>query len=158
MHAPAPRGFTLIELVVSLALVALFATIALPLAELTVKRGKETELRLALRQIREALDAYKQAVDEGRILTSPGDTGYPKQLILLVEETKDARTQGGTPLRFLRRIPRDPFADPKLRPEETWGLRSYRSPYDRPQAGEDVYDVYSQSPDSGINGIPYREW
>ena len=158
MNAPAARGFTLIELVVSLALVALFATIALPLAELTVKRGKETELRLALRQIREALDAYKQAVDEGRILISPGDTGYPKQLILLVEETKDARTQGGTPLRFLRRIPRDPFADPKLRPEETWGLRSYRSPYDRPQAGEDVYDVYSQSPDSGINGIPYREW
>lgn len=158
MPPPVPRGFTLIELVVSLALVALFATIALPLAELTVKRGKETELRLALRQIREALDAYKQAVDEGRILISPGDTGYPKQLILLVEETKDARTQGGTPLRFLRRIPRDPFADPKLRPEETWGLRSYRSPYDRPQAGEDVYDVYSQSPDSGINGIPYREW
>ncbi|HJW01678.1 MAG TPA: type II secretion system protein [Azospira sp.] len=158
MNTPAHRGFTLIELVVSLALVALFATIALPLAELTVKRGKETELRLALRQIREALDAYKQAVDEGRILISPGDTGYPKQLILLVEETKDARTQGGTPLRFLRRIPRDPFADPKLRPEETWGLRSYRSPYDRPQAGEDVYDVYSQSPDSGINGIPYREW
>lgn len=158
MRAAAPGGFTLIELIVSLALVALFATIALPLEELTVKRGKEAELRMALRQIRGALDAYKQAVDDGRIASSPGDSGYPKQLILLVEGIKDAKTQGGLPLHFLRRIPRDPFADPTLRPEDTWGKRSYRSSYDRPEPGEDVYDVYSLNPDSGINGVPYREW
>lgn len=158
MNRTAATGFTLIELVVTLALVALFATIALPLAELTVKRGREAELRLALRQIRDALDAYKQASDEGRIASSPGDSGYPQRLLLLVEDVRDAKNPSGAPMRFLRRIPRDPFADPRLRPEESWGLRSYLSAYDRPQPGADVYDVYSLSPASGINGIPYRQW
>jgi general secretion pathway protein G len=151
-------GFTLIELVVTLALLALIATLALPLAELTVKRGQEAELRLALRQIRDALDAYKQAVDDGRIVSSPGDSGYPKRLNLLVEGVRNSKDPEGLPIHFLRRIPRDPFADPKLRPEEGWGLRSYLSAYNRPRAGIDVYDVYSRSPDTGINGIPYHQW
>lgn len=152
------RGFTLIELMVSLALIALFSTLALPFHEITVKRSREVELRTALRQIRDALDAYKQAGDEGRIVVQPGDSGYPKNLQLLVAGARDLRSPTGAPIHFLRRIPRDPFAPPTLRAEETWGLRSYLSPYDQPRKGDDVYDVHSLSPDTGLNGIPYRQW
>ena len=152
------RGFTLIELMVTLALIALFSTLALPLQELAVKRGQEVELRSALRQIREALDAYKQAGDDGRIVVQSGDSGYPKSLTLLVTGVKDAKSPTEAPIHFLRRIPRDPFADPKLKPEDSWGQRSYLSEYDRPQRGNDVYDVYSLSPDTGINGVPYGQW
>lgn len=152
------RGFTLIELVVAIALIALFSTLALPLQELSAKRSQEAELRAALRQIRDGLDAYKQAVDDGRIETAVGRSGYPKELMVLVEGVKDIKSPTGAPIHFLRRIPRDPFADSELRPEETWGLRSYLSPYDDPRPGDDVFDVHSLSPDVGINGIPYREW
>jgi general secretion pathway protein G len=132
--------------------------LALPLQELTVKRSREAELRADLREIRNALDAYKQAVDDGRIATAIGATGYPKNLTVLVVGVRDAKSPIGANLHFLRRIPRDPFADPKTKPEESWGLRSYASPWDDPRPGDDVYDVYSLSPDSGINGVPYREW
>lgn len=152
------RGFTLIELLATLALIALVATVALPLAELTIQRGKEAELRTALRQIRTALDAYKQASDEGRILQKSGESGYPKSLDVLVDGIEDAKSPTRTPLRFLRRLPRDPFANPDLRPQDTWGLRSYRSPPGDPKPGEDVYDIFSRTSGSGINGIPYREW
>ncbi len=152
------RGFTLLELMVSLALVALLASLAMPLQELTAKRSQETELRAALRQIREGLDAYKQATVTGQIIVQPGDSGYPKTLALLVSEIKDARSPTAAPLRFLRRIPRDPLADPGLQPEESWGQRSYLSTYDQPSPGDDVYDVYSLNLGTGINGIPYRQW
>lgn len=152
------RGFTLIELLVTLALISLFATLALPLAELTVKRGQENDLRAALRQIREALDAYKQAADDGRVTISPGDSGYPKSLLVLVEGVVDNKSPERNRIHFLRRIPRDPFAAPTTKPEDGWGKRSYKSPYDRPRPGDDVYDVHSLSTESGINGIPYAEW
>lgn len=152
------RGFSLIELMVSLALIALFATLALPLHELSVRRTQESELRDALRQMRTALDAYRQAGDEGRIPVQAGASGYPRTLDLLVSGVKDARDPSGAPIRFLRRIPRDPFAAPDVKPANSWGLRSYRSPPDRPAPGDDVYDVYSLSPATGINGIPYRQW
>ncbi|MDD5250651.1 MAG: type II secretion system protein [Rhodocyclaceae bacterium] len=152
------HGFTLIELMVSLALIALFSTLALPLQELAAKRSQEADLHAALREIRTALDAYKQAVDDGRIVVAAGASGYPQNLMLLVTGVKDAKSPTGAPLHFLRRIPRDPFADPKLKPEDSWGLRSYLSPYDEPQPGDDVYDVYSRSPGIGINGVPYKEW
>lgn len=158
MKSARPHGFTLIELMVSVALIALFATLALPLYEVTVKRSREAELKTALRQIREALDAYKQAGDEGRIVVQPGASGYPKSLMLLVTGVRDQRSPTGAPIHFLRRIPRDPFASPELRPEETWGLRAYLSAYDQPRRGDDVYDVYSLSPDTGLNGIAYRQW
>jgi general secretion pathway protein G len=151
-------GFTLIELLVTLALISLFATLALPLAELTVKRTQEAELRASLRQIREAIDAYKQAADEGRIAVRPGDSGYPGSLNMLVEGVTDLRSPVQQRLYFLRRIPRDPLADHVVKAESSWGKRSYKSPYDRPRPGDDVFDVFSLSTEVGINGIPYNEW
>ena len=131
------RGFTLIELLVTLALIALVATAALPVAELAVQRGREAELRSALRSIRGALDAYKQAVDEGRVQQRAGDSGYPRTLELLVDGVEDARSPVRAPIRF---------------------QRSYKSSSESPRPGEDVYDVFSRSGDVGINGVPYREW
>lgn len=158
METVSARGFSLIELMVSLALIALFATLAQPLYELTVRRSQESELRDALRKIRDALDAYRQAGEEGRIPIQLGESGYPKSLDLLVKDIPDARSPEAAPMHFLRRIPRDPFADPAVKAEASWGLRSYASPYDQPRPGNDVYDVYSLSPGTGINGIPYRQW
>lgn len=152
------KGFTLIELLVTLALISLFATLALPLGELTVKRGQEAELRAALRQIREALDRYKQMADDGRIALRPGDSGYPPTLNTLVEGVVDIKSPDRQKIYFLRRIPRDPLAEPSLKAEGSWGKRSYKSPYDRPRPGDDVYDVYSLSTGVGINGVPYSEW
>ncbi len=151
-------GFTLIELLVTLALISLFATLALPLAELTVKRSQEVELRDALRQIRDALDRYKQMADDGRITLRPGDSGYPPTLNTLVEGVVDSKSPERQKIYFLRRIPRDPMAEPSLKAEGSWGKRSYKSPYDRPRAGDDVYDVFSLSTGVGINGVPYSEW
>lgn len=154
------QGFTLIELLVSLALIGLFASLAQPLMEMTVKRNREAELRSALQQIRGGLDAYKQAVDDGRVVTKPGDSGYPKNLEVLVTGVPDSKSPEKSQIYFLRRIPRDPFAEggAEVKAENTWGKRSYKSPPDRPRPGDDVYDVYSLSTETGINGIPYAEW
>jgi len=153
------RGFTLIELVITVAIVALLASVALPVTELAVQRTKEQDLRRTLRQIREAIDAYKQASDEGRIRKSVGDSGYPKKLEELVEGVDDQKNPKKEKIYFLRRIPRDPFStDPTLSASATWGKRSYASPPDDPSEGDDVFDVYSLAPGKGINGQPYREW
>ncbi|MGH8707946.1 MAG: type II secretion system protein [Burkholderiales bacterium] len=157
----APRGFTLIELLVTLAIVALLASLALPLTELSVQRAKEQELRRALRELRGAIDAYKDAADAKpkRIEHSADKSGYPPTLEVLVEGVRDIQDPKGAKIYFLRRIPRDPFArEPEAAPEETWGLRSYDSPPDEPQKGDDVFDVYSLSERVGLNGVPYREW
>lgn len=154
-----PRGFTLIELVVTVAIVALLSMLALPLAELAVKRSKEQDLQLALRQIRGALDAYKQAMVEGHLLAKVDGSGYPATLNELVEGVNDAQSPVPRKIFFLRRLPRDPFAaDPQLSPAETWGTRSYQSNPNDPQPGDDVYDVFSRAGGVGINGIPYKEW
>ena len=153
------RGFTLIELVITVAIVALLASVALPVTELAVQRTKEQDLRRTLRQIREAIDAYKQASDEGRIRKSVGDSGYPKKLEELVEGVDDQKNPKKEKIYFLRRLPRDPFSvDPTLSASATWGKRSYASPPDDPSEGDDVFDVYSLAPGKGINGQPYREW
>jgi len=153
------RGFTLIELVITIAIVALLASIALPVSDLAVQRTKEQELRRTLRQIRDAIDAYKQASDEGRIKKSVGDSGYPKKLEELADGVEDQKSPKKDKIYFLRRVPRDPLAgDPTLSASSTWGKRSYASPPDDPREGDDVFDVFSLAPGKGINGLPYREW
>jgi general secretion pathway protein G len=154
------NGFTFIELVMTLAIIGLLASVTLPMAELAVKRSKEQELRMALREIRTALDAYKQAVDDGRIAKVEGRSGYPPNLKVLVEGVSDIKdATSHNKMYFLRRIPRDPMAGEALRrDEETWGLRSHQSSADEPREGDDVFDVYSLSGEAGLNGIPYRKW
>jgi general secretion pathway protein G len=152
-------GFTLIEMVITVAIVAVLASIALPLNELVAQRAKEQDLRRALREIREAIDAYKQASDEGRIPKRAGESGYPKRLEDLVAGVEDQKSAKKEKMYFLRRVPRDPFAaDAQLASVDTWAKRSYASPPDEPQEGEDVFDVFSRSEAIGINGRPYREW
>jgi general secretion pathway protein G len=153
------RGFTLIELVVTVAIVAVLASIALPFNELVVQRSKEQDLRRALREMRDAIDAHKQAADEGRLQKRAGESGYPKKLDDLVAGVEDQKNPKKERIYFLRRLPRDPFAvDPALAPAETWGKRSYASPPDDPREGDDVFDVFSLSTATGINGRPYKEW
>lgn len=152
-------GFTLIELLVTVVIVGLLASVAAPMAELAVQRSKERDLREALREIRSGLDAYKQASDEGRLGMDRLGSGYPANLRLLVDGVADIRSPiKDRRIYFLRRIPRDPFGDPAIPAEDTWGKRSYSSPPDSPTEGADVFDVYSLSLESGLNGVPYRQW
>ena len=153
------QGFTLIELVITVAIVAVLASVALPLNELAVQRAKEQDLRRALRDIRDAIDAHKQAFDDGRIPKKIGESGYPKRLEDLVEGVEDQKSPKKERIYFLRRIPRDPLADdPTKSAAESWGRRSYASPPDDPRDGDDVFDVFSRSAGTGINGRPYKEW
>ena len=153
------KGFTLIELIITVAIVAVLASVALPLNELVAQRAKEQDLRRSLRDLRDAIDAHKQASDEGRIVKRAGDSGYPRRLEDLVAGIEDQRSPKKERIYFLRRMPRDPFAaDPGQGPAESWGKRSYASPPEDPREGEDVFDVFSQSGATGINGRPYREW
>ena len=152
-------GFSFIELLVTLAVISVLASIVYPMAELRQQRQREQELRVALREIRSALDAYKQAGDEGRIQRGAADSGYPKTLQELVEGVQDAKDPGRRKLYFLRRVPRDPmFPDSGAPAHLTWLQRSYASPPDRPSEGTDVLDVFSKSDGIGLNGIPYKEW
>jgi general secretion pathway protein G len=153
------RGFTLIEVLITAAIVAVLASVALPLSELAAQRGRESELRRSLRDIRDALDAYKRASDEGRIQRPADRSGYPPTLQALVEGVADAKSPGGGKLYFLRRVPRDPFhSDASAPPEQSWGLRRYESPAGDPRPGKDVFDVRSLSERKGMNGIHYAEW
>lgn len=152
-------GFTYVELMVSLAILAVLAAVSLPLAQLHQQRQKEHELRMALALIRLALDEYKAASDQGRIARKPGASGYPDGLDALVQGADDQRSPDRRKLYFLRRIPRDPFhPDLSVPASETWRLRSYASPPDRPSPGDDVFDVFSSSDRIGLNGVPYRDW
>jgi general secretion pathway protein G len=145
-------GFTLIELLITVTIVALLASVALPLAEVSVQRGKEADLRRSLREIREAIDAYKRAADEG-VIERPADrSGYPPTLAALVDGVPDKRKPDAPKLYFLRRLPLDPLTG------KEWGLRSYESSASDPSPGKDVFDVFTVAQGLGLNGIAYREW
>jgi general secretion pathway protein G len=152
------KGFTLIELVVSLVILALIATMALPMGEVVVQRNKEQDLHKALRQIRDSIDAYKLAYDEGHILKKVEATGYPPSLAVLQDGVEDAKNPEKKMIYFIRRVPRDPFAATDIPAVDTWQLRSYDSSADNPHSGDDVFDVYSQAQGNGLNGIPYKDW
>lgn len=153
-------GFTLVELLISLAILALLATLAAPTMELVVKRQKEQELRSSLRDIRLAIDAYKKAVDENKIMRMADETGYPpnlQSLYLGVIDATDPKKK--KKIFFMRRLPRDPFfPETSVPPESSWGKRSFESDYNQPHEGKDVYDIYSISPDTALNGTSYRDW
>lgn len=152
-------GFTLIELVITVAIVGILAAMAMPLKEMVVKRGNERDLRNALREIRGALDAYKRAVDEGKVKHGMGDSGFPRTIDELATGVEDISSPERQKLYFLRRVPRDPMhPDPTLPAAQTWGKRSYASGPDEPREGRDVFDVYSLSANRGLNGVPYRDW
>lgn len=159
---PAPQqhwGFSLVELLVVVAIISVLAMIGLPLAELAHKRTQEEELRQSLREIRSALDAYKKAVDMGHIPRSIDASGYPPTLDALVDGVTDVQSPRNEKLFFLRRLPRDPFAQTEItNAADTWGLRSYESKADDPKPGKDVFDVYSKSAETGMNGVPYSKW
>jgi general secretion pathway protein G len=146
------KGFTFIELLITVAILALLASAALPLAELTVQRNREEELRRSLREIRDAIDTYKRASDEGVIERPADKSGYPPTLAALATGAVDKRQPKEARIYFLRRVPLDPMSG------EPWGLRSHASPPDAPREGDDVFDVYSRSDGVGLNGVPYREW
>jgi general secretion pathway protein G len=145
------RGFTLAELVMVVALIAVLAAMALPVAKFTVKRQKEAELRLALRQIRTAIDEYKRMSDQGLIPIKIGGEGYPEELVELVEGVEIVGQE--TKMRFLRRIPIDPMT------RDEWVLRSYQDDADATSwGGENVYDVRTSSEGTAIDGTKYADW
>jgi general secretion pathway protein G len=152
------HGFTLIEMMITVAIVAILASAILPLSQIAVQRGKESELRIALREIRTALDAHKQAADEGRVEKAADASGYPPDLAALVDGVRDIKQPDGRMIYFLRRLPKDPFAPDFLGTEESWNERCYESPPDAPYDGDDVFDVASKSEVTGLNGIAYSEW
>ncbi len=151
-------GLSLIELVIAMAIMAILASVVIPMAEVTVTRSKELELRRNLRLIRTAIDEYKadydKAKEEKKIITAVNETGYPKELEDLIEGDE----WGGLydfPRKYLRRIPTDPFD----LYDDGWGLRSYADDPDTTVwGGNDIYDVYSQSDEIALDGTYYRDW
>lgn len=157
------KGFTLTEMLVTLTILAILASAVMPLAKTAVKREKEIELRRNLRQIREAIDAYKRLADEKKIEFDEDSYGYPPDLETLVkgveveievEEEGEDRSSSKKLVKFLRRIPKDPMTN-----SYDWGLRSYQDEYDSDVwGGENVYDIYTKSLGTGLDGTKYKEW
>jgi general secretion pathway protein G len=145
------RGFSLAELVMVVALIAVLSTMVLPVAKFTVKRRKEAELSLALRQIRTAVDEYKRLSDQGLIPVKIGGEGYPETLEELVEGVEIVGQESKR--KFLRRIPVDPMT------HEDWELRSYQDDADATSwGGENVYDVRTSSEGVALDGTKYADW
>jgi general secretion pathway protein G len=152
-------GFTIIELVAVLTIVAVLASVGLPMAELSWRRQQEETLRAGLRQIRAALDQYKRESDAGRIRREATESGYPPNLQVLVDGVADQTDPSGKRrLYFLRHLPRDPFANASLPAEATWAPRSYESPPDAPRPGKDVFDVHARTTGTALDGTRYANW
>jgi general secretion pathway protein G len=152
-------GFTLLEIIIVITILSVLTAAAIPLVRNTVKRERETELRIALRQLRQALDAYKRLADlqpNSIPIEWKTQSGYPKELELLVEGFIPANTVGtsGNKIKFLRRLPIDPMTG-----TAEWGMRSYKDDPDSTSwGGEDIFDVYSTSDATALNGTKYRDW
>jgi general secretion pathway protein G len=151
------KGFTFIELLVVTTILLILASAVMPLAKVTVQREREVELRRALREMRTAIDKYKDAVDNGLISSLDvrlGSEGYPPDLETLVDGVTVANDASGRKLKFLRRIPMDPMTH-----STEWGMRAYG---DKPDStswgGGNVYDVYSKSEATSLDGTKYRDW
>jgi general secretion pathway protein G len=151
------RGYSFVELLVVTAILFILASAVMPLAQVTAQRQREVELRAALRQMRTAIDRFKDAVDQQRIASTevePGSEGYPPDLETLVEGVPIQNDQSGTKLKFLRRVPIDPMTN-----STEWGMRSYA---DRPDStswgGRSVFDVYTKSGGTALDGTKYRDW
>ncbi|MBP1634288.1 MAG: hypothetical protein H6Q10_862 [Acidobacteria bacterium] len=150
-------GFTFIELLVVSAILIVLSSAVLPLARVTIQREREVELRRALRDLRTAIDHYKDAVDQGMIGSvdvKAGSEGYPPTLEILVEGVSVANDASGRKLRFLRRIPIDPMTK-----DTDWGKRSYQdSPDSTTWGGQNVFDVYTKSGGTALDGTKYSDW
>lgn len=160
-RAPAPirlAGFSLIEMLSVLVILAVLAAAAVPMARMVAKRNKEQDLRYSLRQVREAIDAYKRAADEGRVARKVGESGYPPKLADLVNGVEDLRDPNKAKIYFLRRIPMDPMTPADPLTGDNWAKRSYLSAPDDPREGDDVYDIHSRSEEVGLNQLAYRKW
>ena len=158
---PPRKGFTLVEMVVTLTILSILAWSALPLTKIAIQREKEVELRRSLRLIREAIDAYKKLSDEKKIEVKEDTEGYPPTLEVLVkgvevqgQDQPGSKSKGKKIVKFLRRIPTDPMTG-----TTEWGLRSYQDAPDSDKWGEEnVYDVYSKSQGKALDGTLYRDW
>jgi general secretion pathway protein G len=157
LPARSAAGYTFVELLVVVTLLLILASAAMPLARVSVRRQKEAELRISLREVRTAIDRYKDAVDRGIIggtYVRTGSEGYPPDLKTLVEGVPMANDASGRRFKALRRIPLDPITN-----STDWGLRSYQ---DRPDSnswgGQNVFDIYSKATGKGLDGTPYRQW
>jgi general secretion pathway protein G len=151
------KGFTLIEMLVTAAILAVLAAAIMPLAKVAVKREKEIELRRNLRLIRESIDSYKKLADEKKIKVEEETEGYPPDLETLVKgveiQEKGEKSKSKI-VKFLRRIPKDPMTN-----SYDWGLRSYQDDLDSDIWGEEnVYDIYTKSRATGLDGTKYRDW
>ena len=162
IHSPGAsqlRGFSFLELLSTLAIMAILLLVAVPSARLVTQRHREAELRTSLATIRDGIDRYRKAVEQGRVQVSLGSSGYPPDLAVLTEGVEDVSTPDRRKIYFLRRIPADPlYVGKTQQAADTWGLRSYESPPDAPAAGNDVFDVYSTAEGIGLNDVPYRDW
>jgi general secretion pathway protein G len=151
------RGFTFIELLVVTTIVLVLAATVVPLAEVTVQRQREVELRRALREIRTAVDKFKDAVDQGLIPSTelePANEGYPPDLEKLVDGVSVANDASGRKLKFLRKVPMDPMTR-----STEWGLRSYQDDPDSTSWGrQNVFDVYTTSTGTALDGTKYKDW
>lgn len=149
------RGLTLVELIVAFTILMLLTTMAVPLARHKVRRERERDLRVALREMHTAIDKYKDAADQGVLgAVKQGTEGYPENLEMLVEGVKIANSPDGKKIKFLRRVPRDPFTN-----STDWGLRSMQDdPKSQGWGGQNVFSVYTKTTERAPDGTPYAEW